>query len=310
MSANEKPLSESSIRARLLNIAKRERRDFNVVLNLFYQERLLARLAASRYRDHFLLKGGLLLFAIAAPTQLVFGRPTKDVDLGADGIGNDPDRLHAIFTEIVSVDLADGVVFDPIGITTGRITEDADYHGIRLRIPASLAGARSHVQVDVGFGDVVTPGPQETVFPALLEQIPAPVVAAYSVETVVAEKFEAMINLSLINSRMKDFFDLGWLARTKSFEGATLEEAIGNTFRRRGTIFRPNPVVFEPSFAADETRQRRWSTFLRQSRLSDAEGSFESVMEVVRAFLKPVHSACLVERPFPHTWSPTALRWE
>lgn len=180
----------------------------------------------------------------------------------------------------------------------------------RLRIPVSLAGARGRVQVDVGFGDVVTPGPQEMVFPALLEQIPAPVVAAYSIETVVAEKFETTVNLSLVNSRMKDFFDLEWLARTSSFRGATLEDAVGNTFRRRGTLFRPNPVVFEPSFAADETRERRWLTFLRQSQLSDAAGSFRSVMGVLRTFLEPVHSACLAERPFPRTWSPTALRWE
>lgn len=297
------------MRARLLNIAKRERRDFNLILNLYYQERFLARLAASRYQGRFLLKGGLLLFALAAGQSHAFGRPTKDVDLRAEGIGNDPDRLRTLFSEVCGLDLSDGAVFDAGNITAERITEDADYQGIRLGIPVGLAGARGRVQVDVGFGDVVTPGPWLMAFPVLLRQMVAPTLLAYSIETVVAEKLEAMIALSVANSRMKDFFDLHWLAQTQPFEGAVLQRAIRNTFHRRGTLFLPDPAVFQPSFASDEGRQRQWSAFLHQSHLAEAPDRFGKVIALLRQFLQPVHSACLEERSFAAEWSAALSRW-
>jgi len=301
--------SGASIRARLLNIAKREERDFNVVLNLYYQERLLARLAASDFRKRFLLKGGLLLSAVPASQERVFGRPTKDVDLRAAGVGNDPHRLRTIFAEICRLDLSDGIAFDPDGITTERITEDADYHGIRLRIPVRLSGALGRVQVDIGFGDIVTPGPQERVFPVLLERLAAPTLLTYPVETVVAEKFEAMIRLSLVNSRMKDFFDLHWLASTQPFEGSLLQRAISNTFGRRETPFLPDPAVFQSSFASDEGHQRQWSAFLQRSHLAGAPTRFEEVLLLLRRFLQPVHSACLEGETLAGKWSPVLLAW-
>ncbi len=309
MSPNAAKPSDASVRARLLNIARRERRDFNLILNLYYQERFLARLAASRHCERFLLKGGLLLFALTAGQPHTLGRPTKDVDLRAEGIGNDPDRLCTLFAEVCSLDLSDSVVFDAGEITAERITEDADYQGIRLRIPVRLAGARGRVQVDVGFGDIVTPGPRLMAFPVLLSQMVAPTLLAYSIETVVAEKFEAMIALSVVNSRMKDFFDLGWLAQTQPFVGAVLQRAIRNTFHRRGTLFLPDPAVLQPSFAWDEARQRQWSAFLRQSHLAGAPESFGEVMALLRQFLQPVHSACLEERSFSAEWSAALLRW-
>ncbi len=201
------------------------------------------------------------------------------------------------------------MVFDPDGITTERITEDADYQGIRVRIPVRLAEARGRVQVDVGFGDVVTPGPTEMLFPVLLEEMPSPTLLAYPMETVVAEKLEAMVSLSLVNSRMKDFFDLHWLALNRPFAGAVLQQAVDRTFRRRGTQFLPDPAVFQPSFAADEGRQRQWSAFLRQSHAVDARIPFPDVLVVLRDFLQPVHAACLEARSFSAEWSPALSKW-
>jgi predicted nucleotidyltransferase component of viral defense system len=298
-----------SARERLLQLARREGRDFNLVLNRYYQERFLARLAASPYRDRFLLKGALFLLARAGDERRQLARPTRDVDLGGEAIGNAPDRLRDLFGEVCALPLRDGVAFDTAGIATERIVEDADYPGVRLTIPVAFAGARGHLQVDVGFGDVVTPGPQELTFPTLLNGMPAPTLLAYSVETVVAEKFEAMIKLSLVNSRMKDCYDLCQLARTESFAGAVLQEAVRKTFARRGTRFLPDPAIFRDTFGSDSSRQQQWATFLRRSRLTAAPEGFADVIAVLRDFLEPLHIASQESQPFSQRWSPDDLRW-
>ena len=159
-----------SVRDRLLAIAKREGRDFNVVLNLYYQERLLARLAASAYHDHFVLKGGLLLYALAIEGKRQLARPTKDIDLRGSGIGNDTAELCAIFADVCTVAMPDGVSFDAAGITAEHIAADAMYHGVRLHIPVSLAQARGRIRVDIGFGDVITSGPRAMELPVLLHR--------------------------------------------------------------------------------------------------------------------------------------------
>lgn len=179
----------------------------------------------------------------------------------ADGVRNDPETMRSVFAEVSAVTLPDGVSFNADGITTESITEDADYHGVRVHVPAQLAGARGRVQLDIGFGDVVTPEPQTLEFPVLLGDMSAPSLLAYSVETVVSEKFEAMISLSLINSRMKDFYDIHFLACTHSFDAEILQQAVKNTFSRRGASFRAAPVIFDRSFGADAERQRQWLAF-------------------------------------------------
>ncbi|MCL5960766.1 MAG: nucleotidyl transferase AbiEii/AbiGii toxin family protein [Chloroflexi bacterium] len=309
MSSHRTTRIDISVRDRLLQIAKRENRDFNVILNLYYQERFLARLAVSRYRKRFFLKGGLLLLALESLSGRLSGRPTKDVDLRAEGVGNDPDSLQSVFVEVCTAGLPDGVIFEPHRMTVERITEDADYQGIRLKVPVGLAGARGSVQVDIGFGDVVTPGPREMEFPVLLGEMSPPAILVYSVETVVAEKFEAMISLSLINSRMKDFFDLDRLAQTHEFAGSVLQQAAINTFDRRGTRFLPNPAMFQPSFASDESRRRQWLAFLRRIHLMDTPRDFADVMALLRDFLCPVHIACMEDRFLSAKWSPDLLRW-
>lgn len=307
MSARPVKRIDVSARERLLLIAKREGRDFNLVLQLYYQERFLARLAATPHRERFLLKGALFLFARAGGEMRQLARPTKDIDLRGEAVTNDPGRLRAMLGEVCAHPMHDGVVFGTTGITTERIAEEARYPGVRLTVPVGLAGARSRLQVDIGFGDVVTPGPQEMCFPTQLDDMPAPTILAYSIETVVAEKFEAMITLSLVNSRMKDFYDLYQLAGGEVFSGAVLHEAVRETFARRGTPFLPDPTVFAHTFGTDPTRQRQWATFLRRGRLVAAPERFAEGLEMLRAFLTPLHDACRQGHPFSRRWSPDDL---
>lgn len=299
-----------SVRDRLLNIAKQESRDFNNVLNLYYQERFLARLSASRFRNLFLLKGGLLLFCLATSNNLLLRRPTKDLDLEGSDIGNDEGRLRAVIADVCSLELPDGLEFDAGGITSEQIAENATYHGVRLKVPVTLAGARGRVQIDVGFGDIVTPRPRERVFDSLLKDMPPLTLMAYPLETVVAEKLEIMISRSVVNSRMKDFFDLHQLACSEPFVGTTLQQAVTNTFGRRGTQFVPSPPVFEETFGLNEMRRSQWTVFLRQSRLAGAPQDLPEVLEAVRDFLQPIYSACVEGCSFTGQWVPEILKWQ
>jgi len=254
-----------SVRDRLLALAKREGQDYNVVLNLYYRERLLARLAGSPYRERFVLKGGALLFALTMQGTRELARPTKDLDFRAGGIRNDTAEIAAALAEICALpSFEDGLVFDAGAIKAERIAEDALYHGVRLSIPVRLASASGRLQIDIGFGDVITPGPVEMAYPVLLDEMPTPRVLAYSRETVVAEKYEAMLRLLLANTRMKGFFDMYQLARAYAFEGQDLGEALRRTCERRGAPFLPGPAVLGPDFGVDVARQQQWAAFLKE----------------------------------------------
>jgi len=284
------------VRDRLLVLAKREGQDYNVVLNLYYRERLLARLAGSPVRERFVLKGGALLFALATQGVQELARPTKDLDFRADGIRNDVAEIAAAFANLCTLpSFEDGLVFDAGAIKADRIAEDALYHGVRLSIPVRLASGR--LQIDIGFGDVITPGPLEMTYPVLLDEMPAPKVLAYARETVVAEKYEAMLKLSLANTRMKDFFDVYQLARAYAFEGQVLGEALRRTCERRGAPFLPDPAVLRPDFGTDAARQQQWAAFLTRGRLTTAPERFAEVMDDLRTFLGPIHEACRQQRP-------------
>lgn len=299
-----------SVRDRLLALAKRAGQDYNVVLSLYYRERLLARLAASRYRERFILKGGSLLFAFAAQGARELARPTKDLDFRAGGIRNDVGDIAAAFAEICALPSPDdGLMFDAYAIKGDRIAEDALYHGVRLSIPVRLASASGRLQIDIGFGDVITPEPLEMAYPVLLDEMPPPRVLAYSRETVVAEKYEAMLKLSLANTRMKDFFDVYQLARTYAFEGVVLSEAVRRTCERRGTPFLIDPAVLQPDFATDAARQQQWAAFLRRGRLTTVPEGFADTMGELSSFLGPIHEACRRQRPLNAVWSPATSRW-
>ena len=213
------------IRARIMNIAKAEGVDFDALLLRYFQERFLYRLSISEFSDHLVLKGGLLLICLKIPRL----RPTKDIDFLAEQVKNDPVELENIFREIVEIPCDDGVKFNASSVTSEYIKENADYEGIRLKVDVTLGQARKKLQMDIGFGDIIIPEAKIMDFPTLLGGKP-PKLKVYPIESIISEKFEAMVKLAVINSRMKDFYDVYSLSLSHNFQGNRLKEAIESTF--------------------------------------------------------------------------------
>ncbi len=292
----------ASVRQRLLNRARGEGRPFQELLQYFAMERFLYRLARSRFSDGFVLKGALLLTAWKAPMS----RPTIDIDL-AGRTSNEVEHMRSVATELCQVDSEpDGLEFNEASIEVERIKDDAEYSGVRIRFNATLAKARIPMQIDVGFGDVIVPEPVEVEYPAMLE-FPPPVLRAYPKETVVAEKLEAITVLGMLNSRIKDYYDLALLARLYPFEGALLVEAIRSTFLHRGTRVEAEPVGLTEAFGSDPARAVQWRAFVRRSRL-DSGWELENIVEQVRLFAAGPLAAAAEDRFFDLNWRPGA-RW-
>jgi hypothetical protein len=253
----------ASIRARLKNHADAAKEDFNLTLTRYGLERLLYRLSVSPHANRFLLKGALLFSLWYDQPH----RPTRDADLLAFG----PDEVDAMvdaFREICAVPCDDGLVFDLQSVHGAEIRKSAGYGGVRIELQARLDGARISLQVDVGFGDVVTPGPQAVRYPVLLDGLPAPALRAYPKATVVAEKLHAICLLGLANTRMKDYFDLDLLLEDEALDLAELRLAIKATFVRRKLALPSDwPVGLSDAFAADPLKQAQWTGFLRKNRL-------------------------------------------
>lgn len=229
-------------------------------------------------------------------------RPTMDIDL-AGKTSNDLEHIRSVVAELCQVSIEpDGLDFDPASIEVQRIKEDAEYGGVRVRFHASLARARIPMQIDIEFGDVIVPGPTEVEYPALLE-FPPPILRAYRRETVVAEKLEALTVLGVLNSRIKDYFDLVLLSRMYPFEGGVLVEAIRSTFQNRGTVVEANPVGLTEAYSADPAWIAQWRAFVRRSRI-DSEWELEDVVEQVRRFSVPLLTSIAEGYPFDLRWKP------
>lgn len=249
-----------SVRARLLTVSKESRVPYMTILVRYLQERLLYRVSQSEFKENFYLKGGALLYAFNQEKA----RPTKDIDFLGIHISNDRDYIKAVFAKIALVSCEeDGVTYDAETIEVVDITQEKKYHGARLAMTAHLDTVRQQISMDIGFGDVVTPGPQNLSYPLLLENVPGVNVLAYSLETVVAEKFEAMISLSVNNSRMKDFYDLYRILGDGEWDSVILGEAVRNTFANRKTTFVENHPLFSDEFYLDAGRIARWNGFLK-----------------------------------------------
>ncbi len=288
----------ASVRQRLLNRARERREDFNYLLTRYANERLLFRLAESIHRDQFVLKGATLFELWHDAVH----RATRDVDLlgfGEPAVA----RMQQTFQELCTLDVeSDGLKFIDASVRAERIRDSQAYGGVRVRLAADLDGARITIQVDIGFGDAVTPGAVEAEFPTLLD-FPAPRLRAYPRETVVAEKFEAVVRLGIANTRMKDFYDLWAIATTFEFSGESLAAALAATFQRRGTALPLDPpLALRPEFSADSGKRTQWSAFLRRVGGSPAV-SLESVIEVLRRFVLPPASAAARGEPFDQEWS-------
>jgi len=283
----------ASVRARLLDRARVHRADFQVLLTRYALERLLYRLSVSAHRDRFILKGAMLFVTwIADPF-----RPTRDLDLLGYG-DNDTEAMAETFRAICAQPVADdGVVFDVAGLAAAPIREEVEYGGIRVRTAAAIDGARVPIQIDIGFGDVITPAPVEIDYPVLLDA-PAPHLRAYPVETVVAEKFEALVTLGIANSRLKDFYDLWLIAQTFAFQQPALVEAVRRTFERRETSLPADtPVGLSDEFTA--TWAAQWRAFLGRERMAAAPDAFAVVIADLRAFLMPLVVGLKKERDWP-----------
>lgn len=270
----------ASVRARLLKLSKANEQSFDLVLTRFALERLLFRLSQSPYADRFVLKGAMLMLSWFGDPH----RATRDLDLLGFGDPSE-DTMLANFRDIFSQDVEDGVVFDPESLCADRIREEFDYGGLRLRAIASIGGARINLIIDIGFGDALEPGAEVVSYPAMLD-FPAPRLRAYARETVIAEKFQAMVALGRANSRMKDFYDIWILSRSFDFDDDRLARAIAATFaRRQSAVPTELPDALTPAFAADEQKQQQWRAFVAD--VATDPGPLALVLEELAGFLMP-----------------------
>lgn len=261
-----------------MNLARERGQVFDLMLTRYALERLLYRLSISQHRNRFVLKGAMLVTAWFDDPH----RPTRDLDLLGFGESS-TDSMLAVWKEICAITIDDGITFDGDGLRASPIREDMEYGGVRLRTTATIARARINVTVDIGFGDAVEPSPEEIALPVLLD-LPAPHLHAYARETVIAEKFHAMVTLGRANSRMKDFYDVWMLSKTHEFDRERLAQAIVATFKRRGTnIPEALPDAFTPAFFRDASKLQQWTAFVRD--LSAEPPSFETVVSELALFI-------------------------
>jgi predicted nucleotidyltransferase component of viral defense system len=298
----------ASVRQRLKNLTGTT--DFQTMLVRYALERLLYRLSQSNYRQQFVLKGALLFDIWLERSH----RATRDVDFLGFG-DSTPTRIEEIFRELCSIDVvADGLEFAVSSIVSSRIKADCEYEGVRINLLAYLVGTRTQipVQVDVGFGDAITPSPISVEFPALLS-FPAPQVLSYPRETVVAEKFQAMVLLGMSNTRLKDFYDLWVLATNFSFDGIVLGAALTATFERRRT---PLPqthakvVALTPLFTNDAQKQQAWKAFLRKHQLVANELNLIEVTEIIQEFILPASAMVSSGELFFGQWDGDLRAWK
>jgi predicted nucleotidyltransferase component of viral defense system len=299
VSRSERPASPASVRARLLNIARARGEEFEYVLTRYANERLLYRLSKSRFRDQFVLKGAML-FNIWGGTP---PRPSRDLDLLGFGDPAIP-HLVSLFREVCDLTVEpDGITFLGDSLDGTPIRDDDEYEGVRLRLLGDLAGARISVQVDVGFGDAVTPEALEETYPAMLDQSP-PILKVYPKESFIAEKLEAIVSLGIANSRMKDFYDLNVLSETFAFDGSTLCEAIRATFERRRTpLSAQPPTALTATFFNDAQKRRQWSAFTSKLQVPSPL-TLGDVTSSVSHFLLPLLGAASTGATFDASWSP------
>lgn len=273
-----------SVKTRLLNLMNETGYKYMYLLARYFNERLLYRVSVSQYKDNFLLKGGSLLYAMNG----LEARPTVDVDFLADRISRDRDFLAHVFQEILDIVCdEDGVSFDVDSIRLEPITVEKKYPGTRFYFTAHMDTISYNMSVDIGFGDVVTPYPTTIDFPLLLPDIPSVNIQAYSLETVVAEKFHTMIDRDVLNSRMKDFFDCYQLLTKRDLDDEILYDAIKATFDNRGLTYNSELQLFTEDFSTDVARITRWKAFLKKIQWKETL-DFETVMEVIRKRLQPM----------------------
>lgn len=275
---------DKSIRYRLLDLTKKQGLNYQQVLIRFVHERLLYRLSISAYKNSLFLKGGSLLFAY----EKFSSRPTVDVDFLGQNISSDKKHIKDVFSNICTQPCSeDGLVFDNENILVDDIMINKENKGVRVQLTAHLDTIVQRISIDIGFGDIITPNPVQITYPALLSGIPETILLSYSLETVIAEKFHAMIVLEEENSRMKDFFDMYQIFSKQTVDSKILQSAITNTFRNRNTNLPKQVIAFTDKFAEDPTRIRFWEGFLRRIKWKEPL-DFKDVTTLIRERLQPI----------------------
>ncbi len=272
-----------SVKAKLLNISRNEKLGYQMLVTRYLQERLLYRLSISQYHDHFFLKGGALLYA----HERFMARPTLDIDFMGRHIDNNKENVKKVFAEICAIPYQqDGVTFYTETLRTDDIAVEKKYPGVRLTLSASIDTIRQDVSMDIGFGDVITPCPSELDYPNLIDGFPATNILAYSLETVIAEKFQTVIVRAEANSRMKDFYDLYTILHGGKYDSEILSEAINATFENRQTVYADNHIVFSHDFANNTDLNTRWNSFVNKLKLQQ-KLTFPEVVSFLQTKLDP-----------------------
>jgi predicted nucleotidyltransferase component of viral defense system len=289
----------ASVKERLRNIASQTGKEFQSVVRQYVQERFLFRLSKSVYSKNFILKGALLFVAY----DISRNRPTRDIDFLGSAISNEINDIIEIVKEILKFKFEDGVTFDPNSIEAENIVEDGDYHGIRIKFHAFMENSKERVQLDIGFGDKMTSGPIEIEFPTLLD-FDAPKIEVYSIETAIAEKFEAIVSLQLQSSRMKDFYDVLFFVEHYEFKKELLHNALLATFNHRSTNIEDRKIIFSDKFKLDKQLQLLWMAFLERSKLVSVN-SFSEVVTKIQLFIEPIFYEGTKDN-----WNPQKWKWE
>ena len=296
-------ISAVSVKDRLKNLAKEDGRTMQDELVTYGLERAIYRLSISEYAERFTLKGGIFLYALFDGN---FARATVDIDLLAQHISNDAEEMKKVFQHIFSIKCDDALQFDLESLDVINITEFKEYHGVNVSIMGYLDRTRVSVSIDIGFGDVVYPERMRMTFPVLLD-MDAPEVYAYSIYSVIAEKFEAFVSLGLANGRYKDFYDIYVLSANYDLNGNELKNAIVETFMHRETTF-DDIVAFEPDFIEDTVRQGRWNAFIKKKKAM-MKIEFEEAIEQSKKLLLPSVEAIEQNKKFDYQWDRDKKEW-
>jgi predicted nucleotidyltransferase component of viral defense system len=288
-----------SVRNRLLNISNESKRDYNAILRQYFQERFLYRISISPYRSQFILKGAFLLMT----NRISEFRPTKDIDFLGLSISSDVKDCIVIIKEITEINSDDGVEFIAAKIEGKKIKEGADFDGVRVKVPYKMDTIKGYFSIDIGFGDKITNGPHEIDYPTLLD-FPSPKIFVYSFDSAVAEKFEAIVKLNVVTSRMKDFYDLIFIANNNSFNRNILKKAISETFENRGTNLGDKYIIFDAVFKNNQQKQIQWISFIQLNKL-DLKISFYEAVTKIQSFIEPIFGEKTKDK-----WNPKNWEWE
>ena len=291
----------ASVLARLRNKAKETGRSNQLCMQLFCQEEFLRRLEKSKYADNFVLKGGLFLYILTEFDS----RVTVDVDFMLRKIPNTPEKLREVIGEIIAADTKnDFITFEIKGVS--RISVNKQYPGIHADIVARIKNTRTPFGIDFGIGDVIVPGAKKRKLPTQFDEFPAPTVNTYSIETTVAEKLDAILGLMEFSSRMKDYYDIYYLANKFDFDGKTLSEALKKTFANRARAFTVEQFDQMLSFSTDDAMQKKWTAFCKKV---NTESNFDTVLETIRLFLLQPYQAAVQDTDYTKTWEVRRQEW-